>query len=337
MWTGEHREKEQMVNVAVHTITLNEAEHLPRWAESADDADLLMIADTGSTDATLDVAHELDIEVANIWVSPWRFDLARNAGLALLPASIDVVITLDADEVLVPGWRAKLEESLTDWPDARRWSYDYVWSWVEGQEGRVPDVQFRADRCFSREGWQWHGAVHEVLQPSSAETARVASPVWAGFRIEHFADASKSRGSYLKLLELAVKEEPHNPRQRFYLAREYLFVGQWPAARTTFMEFLAMPEARWPAERAEAYRYLAKMDDDPERWLWKAVAEDPGRRDAVVDLVDLYVTQERWEEAGGMAARALRVRTRPGDYMSRARVWDDVRLREVIDRSRVFD
>ena len=69
-----------------------------------------------------------------------------------------------------------------------------------------------------------------------------------------------------------------------------------------------MPEARWPAERAEAYRYIAKMDDDPERWLLRAVAEDPGRRDAVVDLVDLYESQDRLAEAAGLAPRALRVR-----------------------------
>jgi hypothetical protein len=321
------------MKVAVHTIVLNEEAHLQRWAQSAQEADLMVVADTGSSDETIQVATAFGIRVHRIHVKPWRFDLARNAALALLPPDIDIVITLDADEVLVTGWRDKLETAVKDWPDARRWSYDYVWSWVEGREGQVPDVQFRADRCFSRDGWRWHGAVHEVLQPAGPETTKVSSPVWAGFRIEHYADPDKSRSSYLGLLDLAVSEEPHNPRQRFYLARELFFVGNWLAARETFSAFLAMPEARWAAERAEAYRYLAKMDDDPERWLLKAVAEDAGRRDAVVDLVDLYTEQGRQTEAAGMAARALRVTVRPGDYMSRARVWDDTRLRRVIDRA----
>ena len=125
-----------------------------------------------------------------------------------------------------------------------------------------------------------------------------------GSRVEHYADDSKSRSNYLPLLELAVSEEPNNPRQRFYLAREYYFQGAWDAARGTFVSYLSMPEARWPAERAEAYRYIAKMDDDPERWLLRAVAEDPGRRDATVDLVDLYTGQDR--HAGGRRAGAAR-------------------------------
>jgi glycosyltransferase involved in cell wall biosynthesis len=314
--------------IAVHTITLNEEKNLPRWAESAEEADLLQIADTGSTDGTVELASDLDIDVTPIHVAPWRFDLARNAGLALLPPEVDVVITLDADEVLVPGWRAALEATIAEDPSARRWSYHYVWNWVEPG---VPDVSFTADRCFSREGWAWHGAVHEVLVPSASRGDLEVPAVAGGFGIEHYADDTKSRGSYLELLELAVKEERDNPRQRFYLAREYFFVGRWEIARDTFVSYLGMPQATWSAERAEAYRYLAKMDHYPERWLLKAVAEDPGRRDAVVDLVDLYVGQERWVEARGMATRALGVKVRPGDYMTAAHTWDNEHLVAVLD------
>jgi len=323
------------VKVIVSTIALNEAKHVERWAASAEDADLLAIGDTGSSDETEEIAAALGVEVYQILVRPWRFDTARNGLLAVLPDWEDaVVITVDMDEVLVPGWRDALEEAYAAHPDARRWSYWYTWSWVEAG---VPDVAFTADRCFSRFGWQWHGAVHEVLVPSANDPALRRSAVPAGFGIEHYSDSSKSRRSYLPLLELAVAEEPHNPRQRFYLAREQFFVGKWGEARQTFVAFLKMPEATWSAERAEAYRYLAKMDDDPERWLLKALAEAPERRDAAVDLAELYDQQGRYDEAAGMAARALRVRTRPGDYMSTARVWDDARMRELIDRHRVFD
>ena len=44
------------------------------------------------------------------------------------------------------------------------------------------------------------------------------------------------------------------------------------------------------------------------------------------------------QEAAGLALRGVaRGRSRPGDYMTSAAVWDDDRLREVIDRSGVFD
>lgn len=319
------------MRVAISTIALNEAQHVARWAQAGQDADLLAIADTGSTDETVEMARDFGVQVHEVRVRPWRFDIARNTGMSLLPDWDDlIVVTVDMDEVPVGDWRGQLEYAVKSNPDARRFRYTYVWSWVEGAEGQVPDVQFAADRCHTRAGWMWHGAVHEVLTPAGPET-QLAPTAWAEFRIEHYADSSKSRSSYLPLLELAVREEPHNPRQRFYLARECFFVGRWTAARQGFVQFLAMPEARWAAERAEAYRYLAKMDDDPERWLLKAVAEDPGRRDAVVDLMDLYLDQGRWAEARGMAARALAVQVRPNDYMSTARVWDDTRLRAVLD------
>ena len=74
------------------------------------------------------------------------------------------------------------------------------------------------------------------------------------------------------------------------------------------------------------------MDDYPERWLLKAVAEDPGRRDAVVDLVDLYVEPGA---AGPRRAGWRRGRCRcgcgPGDYMTAAHTWDDERLVRVLD------
>lgn len=312
------------MRVAVHTIARDEAAHVDRWVSSAADADLLAITDTGSTDGTPDFAADHGVHVTHATVTPFRFDTARNTGLATLPCDVDVVITLDMDEVLADGWRTQLEQAYAAAPGAARWSYDYIWSWVAPG---IPDVRFTADRCHTRAGWRWHGAVHEVLTPSHGTTGPTAP---GGFTIEHHPDDTKSRATYLPLLEVAAAEEPHNPRQRFYLAREYHFAGDWTRSRDTFVEFLAMPEATWTAERAEAYRYLARMDDDPERWLLKALAEDPGRRDAAVDLVDHYTTHARSVEAAGMAARALRVTTRPGDYMTTAAVWDDDRLRKVV-------
>jgi hypothetical protein len=325
------------MRIAVVTICKDEARFVERWAESAAEADLLVLGDTGSVDDTVDLAVDLGVTVHELAVRPWRFDVARTALLALVPDDIDWIITVDVDEVLVPGWRECIEKTVAEHPNARRLGYDYTWSWIEGIEGREPDVRFHADRCHSRWGWRWVGPVHEVIAESGpAPDGAEPGVVWAGFGIEHYADDTKSRSSYLPLLELAVTEEPRNPRQRMYLAREHYFAGHWPQAREGFVHYLRMPEATWVAERADAYRYLAKMDDYPERWLLKAIAEDPVRRDAMVDLVDLLDAQERLVEAAGMATRALRCAERPGDYMTTAHAYDDDHLHAVIARARVF-
>ena len=322
------------MKVAVTTIVKNEALHLPRWADSARDADLLHVTDTGSTDDTIDVAVALGIMVGVVDVIPWRFDDARNAALALLPPDIDWVITLDADEVLEAGWREKFDEAAARAAEtgARRMSYDYTWNHTESGD---PDIKFRADRCHTRSGWRWHGPVHEVLVPSGWETRAepASTAVASSFRISHHADNTKSRSSYLPLLQLAVAEEPHNPRQAHYLARELFFAGRWDLARPEFVRFLAMPEAVWTPERVQSYRYIAAMDDDPETWLLKAVEEDPERRDALVDLVDHYVMHQRWESARDVALRALEIQDRPDDYLTSVHSYDDEHLRRVIARA----
>ena len=44
------------MKVAVYTIALNEEKHVERWYNSIKDADYILIAATGSTDKTVEVA-----------------------------------------------------------------------------------------------------------------------------------------------------------------------------------------------------------------------------------------------------------------------------------------
>jgi glycosyltransferase involved in cell wall biosynthesis len=80
------------MKIAIYTIALNEEKHVERWYESSKDADYHLIADTGSTDRTIEIARNLGITVVPILVSPFRFDDARNASLALVPQDVDYCI-----------------------------------------------------------------------------------------------------------------------------------------------------------------------------------------------------------------------------------------------------
>ncbi len=73
------------MKIAVYTIALNEEKFVERWYNSVKDADYLLIADTGSTDRTVEIAKSLGINVYNISIKPWRFDVARNTARSLLP------------------------------------------------------------------------------------------------------------------------------------------------------------------------------------------------------------------------------------------------------------
>lgn len=102
------------MKVAVYSIALNEAANAEQWAKSTTDADYRVVADTGSTDDTIEKLTALGVTVYKIAVRPWRFDVARNTALALIPADVDVCFSMDMDEFVEAGWRPKLEATWTN-------------------------------------------------------------------------------------------------------------------------------------------------------------------------------------------------------------------------------
>lgn len=298
------------MKIAVYTIALNEAKFVEPWYNSAKNADYLLIADTGSTDGTVEKAKKLGINVAQISIKPWRFDDARNASLALLPSDIDICISLDMDEVLVEGWR----EHLEDMPEGTtRPRYKYVWNWnPDGSEGLV----YGADKIHSRQGYRWVHPVHEVISPVDAEVQN-----WIGMEIHHHADSAKSRGQYLPLLKRAVDERPNDDRNAHYYARELHFYGK-PEAADEFKRHLALPTAQWRPERAASMRYLAKLEKhEAETWLLRACAEAPEYREQWNDLAFYYYEKQQWENCLSSAKRALSIKDKPLTYLNDALAW----------------
>jgi tetratricopeptide (TPR) repeat protein len=297
-------------SIAVYCITKNEAQFIERWAESAKDADYRVVVDTGSTDDTIEIAKQAGCIVHSIKVSPWRFDDARNASLALLP-DVDLCIALDADEILVEGWRSHLE-SLD--PNVNRPRYKYTWSW--NPDGS-PGLQYSGDKIHARHGCRWKHPVHEVLTPVAGEKQQ-----FCGLEIHHHPDPTKSRSQYLPLLEQACREDPTDDRNAHYLAREYLFNGRLGEAAKEFKRHLALPKAQWAAERARSMRYLAQCEpQNAEQWLFRAAAEDPNRRETWTDLALHYYRLNDWVNCLSSAVRGLSITERSFDYMSEGFAW----------------
>lgn len=298
------------MRVAVYAIALNEEQFVQRWAESAREADVLLIADTGSTDATIARAQDLGVEVARIGVSPWRFDDARNASLAVIPSDVDICIALDMDEVLVPGWRQHLEAISTATTRPR---YQYVWSW---QADGSPGLTYGGDKIHRRHGYRWRHPVHETLTPTVPEVQE-----WIGLEIHHHPDHTKSRSQYFPLLDLARRESPQDDRTAFYYARELYYHGRHPEAVEEFQRFLALPTATWAPERAAAMRFIAKTGHDPIRWFTMATLESPDRREPWVDLAQYLHNQRDWEGCLLAANRALAINERQMEYLCEAEAW----------------
>lgn len=297
--------------VAVYCITKNEEQFITRWADSAAQADYRVVVDTGSTDNTVEAARAAGCIVHGITVSPWRFDDARNASLALLPSDADWCIALDADEVLVQGWRSHMDhipEGVT------RPRYRYVWSWTEDGS---PGVTYLGDKVHTRHNYRWVHPVHEVLTTSVPELQHNI-----GLEIHHHPDPTKSRGQYFPLLELAVKERPNDDRNAHYLAREYFFTGQYEKASAEFQRHLALPTALWAAERARSMLYLSRIPgEDRMKWVFSALAADAGRRENWVELAKYWHEQQNWKQCLAAAEHAINLNTPSLDYMTDPEAW----------------
>jgi glycosyltransferase involved in cell wall biosynthesis len=298
------------MKIAVYTIALNEEAFVQRWYDSAKEADHLLILDTGSTDNTTHLAHSLGIHTVTREFSPWRFDIARNTALSMLPQDIDLCIALDMDEVLQPGWREALEAIPAGTTRPR---YKYTWSWnPDGSEG----LTYGGDKIHTRHDYKWKHPVHEVLKPLYTETQH-----WVdGLEIHHHPDNTKSRSQYLPLLKLAVEEDPRDDRNQFYLARELYFHGDYGLSQYHFARHLDL--SVWNPERAASHRYLAKMVPHAADYhLYRAIAEDPTRRESWVDLALYYHNKHDWLGCRNAASSALAITTKPLDYLCEAEAW----------------
>ncbi len=307
--------------VCVYAICRDESQFADRWMDSMSEADRIVVLDTGSTDDTVEKLRARGAEVTVETISPWRFDTARNRSLELVPEDTDICVCTDLDEVLRPGWRNLLEAVWR--PDAGQATYRYVWSFnPDGSEG----VVFWYEKIHARHGYRWIHPVHEVLSwvgPGTPGPTVVAG----GVHLDHHPDPTKSRGQYLPLLELSVREDPTDDRNMHYLGREYLYHHRWDDCIATLKRHLALPGADWRDERSASMRYIAcsylqKGEPGQARdWYLRAIAEAPHLREPYVDLARMLYEEGNWDGVLYFTGCALAITRRPRSYICEAAPW----------------
>ena len=300
------------VKIAVYTIALNEEKFVERWYKSICDADYILLADTGSSDNTVEVAKSLGINVVEINVLPFRFDDSRNLALSLLPRDIDFCISLDLDEVITEGWYEilqKVPESATrlKYREIRRMNPD-----------GTPEVQHIASKIHSRSGYRWKNPVHEMLYKYSGEEVDHEVEI----QVHHFPDTSKSRSSYLGLLEIACAEAPTSEQLQFWLGREYLIHGNLSKAVENLEKFIReFPEA-WGPEIAFAHIYLAELVEEKAlEHLQQAVGTARYLRETWVRLADYYWSKGDWTECRNAAIEGSKLDRIPEIYLVDRKLW----------------
>jgi glycosyltransferase involved in cell wall biosynthesis len=316
------------MKIAVYSICKNEAPHVERFLNSCAGADLVVVADTGSTDGTQNEftkrqAGPTPIALHQISLSPWRFDTARNIALSLVPADVDVCIRLDIDEVLDPGWRPALEDAWIE-------GTTRLWYWFN----HAPGYRFRLNNIHARHGYHWRGLDHEALYDATG----LSKPRTADDRlsITHHQDHTKDRTGILPRL-IAQVQEDERARTLYYLGREYYYYRRSREALGTFLFYLERKDATWVQERMDVMSMMAECHerlyetDRAIHWWHRAIAECSTTREPYLGLALLAERVGQKSLAAGLARHALTITYRMDSMFNRPAAWDGT-LEQIVDR-----
>ena len=307
--------------IVVYAISKNEEKFVDRWVDSMQEADEIYVLDTGSTDKTVSKLKKRKVNVKKKIIKPWRFDVARNESLKLVPIDADICVCTDLDEVLEKGWRKKLEEIWQD--NITRLRYNYNWKLDENNK---PIVNFYTDKIHIRDNYKWTHPVHEVLTYTNGNEIFLTTDE---ITLNHYPDNTKSRSSYLPLLELSVKEDPEDDRNMHYLGREYMYYQKWDKCIDTLIKHLSLKTATWKDERCASMRFIARSYrnlnriEEAKMWLDKAISEAPYLRDPYVEKAMLEYELENWNEVIKNCNTALKITTHTKCYINETFSFDN--------------
>lgn len=288
--------------------------------QAAQVCDELVVADTGSTDRTREVALD---HGARLVAFPWvdDFGAARNASLDACTG--DWVLWLDADDVLTPDVVAALATAkqtlLTDDLDVVTTPYRYHFSTETGE----CTFSLHRERLVRRvPGLRWVGPVHEVLSSPGTRSVH-REDLYVEHRPDPLGRQAKSDRN-LRILQGAVAGGDRSPRTLYYYAGELRDSGRDEESLVAYEEYLSGPAAGW--ERYDgllnAARAAGQLGREVEvvRYLRAAQDLDGSRAEAFLELGWRHFQRQEWAAAlplyaaAGACRRPTEGFVSPADY-----------------------
>jgi len=256
-----------MRSVALALIARDEARCIARCLDSVRPwVDRLLVLDTGSVDATPELARAAGAQVHRFdWVDD--FSVARNHVLGL--ADADWCLVLDADEWLAEGGReiAALREAAPEFVGQLR-----VDSEFDSADGVAVAPSWLA-RVVPR-GQRFVGRIHEQVEPG---LARKRLPVRIGHDGYRDARLPAKHGRNERLLTLALSEQPGDAYLRYQLGKDLEHRGRFDAALPHYEAAYASgpAAAAWRHDLVLRLMHVLKCGRHWERAMAVADAEMP--------------------------------------------------------------
>ncbi len=316
--------------ICVYTICKNESKFVDKWLASMSEADYVVVLDTGSEDGTFELlkndprVYRAEQKV----ITPWRFDVARNESLKLVPDDANILVCPDLDEVFEPGWAQILRDNWIEGVHERG-LYNYIWSHTESGE---PALVFHHEKIHSRD-WCWNFPVHESLvrkndlldgSYSYENTLYLTDRI----HLHHYPAHKDSRSSYLPLLELRSEENPTDYFGKVYLAHEYYYSGKYQKSIDLLNHMLTeypdqysdFYKANFYLVMGDSYRGLGEYDKCLAAYQ-KAILTDKTYREPYVNMAKVLNELHYYQQAIGVVKECINTSYRHYDWLERGECW----------------
>ena len=282
-----------MPTVSLCMIVKNEEEVLARCLESVRGLfDEIVVVDTGSTDATKEIAGNYTDKVYDFrWID--HFAAARNFSFS--KGTCEYLMWLDADDVILPEDAKAFQKLKDEWDpavDTAMFKYNIAFD----EQGKPTFTYYRERLLRNGPRAKWEGAVHEVIAP-------FGKIIHAPVAVTHRRKAKTDPQRNLKLFEgLLERGEALSPREQFYFARELFYNTRYKDAVAVFEQFLE--EGRgWVENNIEACRVLSQClqalgrTDEALQALLRSFQYDAPRAELCCEIGYIYFVRQEYDAA----------------------------------------
>lgn len=298
------------VKICVYAICKDESKFVESWLDSMSEADSIVVLDTGSTDGTYEKlkADPRVTKVEQKKIVPWRFDVARNESLKLVPEDVDVLVCTDFDETFNKGWADILRSKWIP-GETTCAQYEYINSFTPQGE---PLVVFTYNKICSS-GCFWKYPAHEVVCLAK-DTPETTLDLTKEVVLSHHQDLSKGRSYYFDLVKLGAEENPQDAHALILYARELFFARRFDESLSVFENILALPGIDDPGWFFQKYYSLSmsasiyadrQREDKVKECFDRMVACNPTYFEPYLFLGESYIRQDRYQEANDIVIEAL--------------------------------
>ncbi len=286
-----------MVTISLCMIVRDEGQTLGRCLESvAGIADEIVIVDTGSQDDTKGVAAKFTSRVLDF---EWVDDFAAARNYSFTSATMDYLLWLDADDVLLPADRAKLLDlkgTLNSEIDAVSMLYHTNFD----ASNNVTRSTRRLRLVKRSKNFTWVGVVHEDL-----ESANPYQYLNTDIVVTHRKDLSEGEPSRrnLEIIEnYFAGGGVVRPTDIFNYARELQMHKEFEKAIPQYLQFLDSPDVK-PELAVYVMNSLATcyyMSGDPDKeWecTLKSLEFDLPRPEFSCRFGERFLARNRFQQA----------------------------------------